>query len=131
MPFSDVARVPLLALAALLAHPPAHAASCPDPASLAVIGGTELSDPDDLIERPVTSADGHLVGVVLDVVLDSCGTPAALVVALPYTQKDVAIPVDRVRLSSDGEILRLDGLTASAVAALPPTSPAAVSLGRR
>ncbi|HYG87486.1 MAG TPA: PRC-barrel domain-containing protein [Azospirillum sp.] len=131
MPFSDVSRAPLLALAVLLAPVPGHAASCPDPNSLAVIGGTELSDLDDLIERPVTSAEGHLVGVVRDVVLDRCGTPASLVVALPYTHKDVAIPIDRVRYNPDSEVLRLDGLTDAAVAALPPTDGAAVSLDRR
>ncbi|PWC36935.1 PRC-barrel domain-containing protein [Azospirillum sp. TSO22-1] len=131
MPFSDFARAPLLALAVMLVIPPAHAASCPDPNSLAVIGGVELSDLDDLIERPVTSAEGHLVGVVRDVVLDPCGTPASLVVALPYTRKDVAIPINRVRYNPDSEILRLDGLTDAAVAALPPTNGAAMSLDRR
>ncbi|WP_431854140.1 PRC-barrel domain-containing protein [Azospirillum sp.] len=131
MPFSDLARALLLALAVMLATPPAHAASCPDPNSLAVIGGVELSDLDDLIERPVVSAEGHLVGAVRDVVLDPCGTPASLVVALPYTHKDVAIPIDRVRYNPDSEVLRLDGLTDAAVAALPPTDGAAVSLDRK
>ena len=131
MPVSDVRRLPMLALAVLLAIPAAHAAACPDPNSLAVIGGVELSDLDDLIERPVTSADGHAIGTVKDVVLDPCGTPASLVVALPYSHKDVAIPVDRVRLTPDGETLRIDGLTDAAIAALPPASAAAVSLDRR
>ena len=124
-------RAPVLAMVLALCVPAAQAAPCPEPDTLAVIGGEELSDLDDLIERPVTSAEGHLVGVVRDVVLDRCGTPASLVVALPYTHKDVAIPIDRVRYNPDSEVLRLDGLTDAAVAALPPTDGAAVSLDRR
>ena len=117
--------------AALALAAPVQAASCPEPDTLAVIGGTELSDLDDLIERPVTSADNHQVGVVRDVVLNSCGAPASLVVALPFTHKDVAIPIERVRYSADAEALRIDGLTESAIAALPAVDGQSVSLRRR
>lgn len=117
-------------LAALLLSTPA-AAACPDPNSLAVIGGVELSDLDDLIERPVISADGHSVGAVKDVVLNSCGTPSLIVVALPYTQKDVAIPVERVRFARRSDALRIDGLSEAAIASLPAVRDSAVSLDRR
>jgi len=135
MPFPDFRRAPMLAptLALVLAlHAPAALATgCPDPNSLAVIGGEELSDLDDLIERPVTSADGHAIGTVKDVVLDNCGTPASLVVALPYSHKNVAIPIERVRFTPDSDALRIDGLTESAIAALPATTGTSVSLDRR
>lgn len=130
-PFSDLRRVPVMALALVLCASPALAAPCPDPDALAVIGGEEMSDLDDLIERPVTSADGHAIGMVRDVVLDKCGAPASLVVALPYTHKDVAIPIGRVRFTPDSDALRIDGLTESAIAALPPADATAVSLDRR
>ncbi|WP_448192289.1 PRC-barrel domain-containing protein [Azospirillum sp. sgz301742] len=118
-----------LALSLTLCAPALGAAACPDPNSLAVIGGNELSDLDDLIERPVTSADGRTVGVVKDVVLDACGTPSTLIVALAH--KDVAISIDRVRFEPEGEELFIAGLTQAAIAALPAVNGAAVSLDRR
>lgn len=124
-----VRRAPVLALALALSVPALGVAACPDPNTLAVVGGTELSDLDDLIERLVISADGRLVGAVKDVVLDACGTPATLVVALPH--KDVAVPIGRVRFEPDGEGLRIDGLTQAAIAALPAMDASAVSLDRR
>ena len=127
-----ILRCALIAAVSLALHAPAAgAAACPDPNTLAVIGGTELSDLDDLIERPVTSADGQTVGAVKDVVLDSCGAPATLVVALPYTHRNVGIPVERVRFAPENEALRIDGLTEAAIAALPSVDALALSQRRR
>lgn len=119
----------VLALALTLCTPAFGAAACPDPNTLAVIGGAELSDLDDLIDRMVSSADGQSVGTVRDVVLDACGTPATLIVALPH--KEVAIPIERVRFAPQSEGLRIDGLTQAAIAALPAVDGAVVSLDRR
>jgi len=126
---SDRIVLSVLALALLLFAPTPGMAACPDPNTLAVIGGTELSDLDDLIERAVISADGQPVGTVKDIVLDACGTPATLVVALP--DKDVAVPIDRVLFEPEGEELRIDGLSQAAIAALPSVDGTAVSLDRR
>jgi len=111
-------------------------APCPEAGDLPVIGGIELSDPDDLIERNVISADGQWVGTVEDVTLDNCGTPATIVVSVGANRgpsKHVAIAIDRVRFRPNGDALRIDGMTRAEIAVLPPVDDAgsAMSLHRR
>ncbi len=120
----------------------ASGAACSERNDLPVIGGVELSDPDDLIERNVISADGRWVGTVEDIVLNRCRTPASIIVSMGGGEgsKLVAIAIDRVRFQSnggsqpDGGALRIDGMTRAEIIALPPVEDAgaaATSLNHR